>query len=73
MINAKTKLIGLLGHPVEHSFSPIMHNAAFRDKNLNYVYLAFDVLSENLKYVIDGAKAMGIVGFNVTIPHKIEI
>ncbi|AEF95920.1 shikimate dehydrogenase [Methanotorris igneus] len=73
MINAKTKLIGLLGHPVEHSFSPIMHNAAFRDKNLNYVYLAFDVLPENLKYVIDGAKAMGIVGFNVTIPHKIEI
>ncbi|EHP87092.1 shikimate dehydrogenase [Methanotorris formicicus] len=73
MINAKTKLIGLLGHPVEHSFSPIMHNAAFRDKNLNYVYLAFDVLPENLRYVIDGAKAMGIVGFNVTIPHKIEI
>lgn len=73
MINAKTKVIGLIGHPVEHSFSPIMHNAAFKDKGLNYVYVAFDVLPENLKYVIDGAKALGIVGFNVTIPHKIEI
>jgi shikimate dehydrogenase len=50
-----------------------MHNAAFKDKGLNYVYVAFDVLPENLKYVIDGAKALGIVGFNVTIPHKIEI
>jgi shikimate dehydrogenase len=73
MIDAKTKVIGLIGHPVEHSFSPIMHNAAFKDKGLNYVYVAFDVLPENLKYVIDGAKALGIVGFNVTIPHKIDI
>ncbi|XRO74678.1 shikimate dehydrogenase [Methanocaldococcus sp. 28A] len=73
MIDAKTKVIGLIGHPVEHSFSPIMHNAAFKDKGLNYVYVAFDVLPENLKYVIDGAKALGIVGFNVTIPYKIEI
>ncbi|MEO2117680.1 MAG: shikimate dehydrogenase [Methanocaldococcus sp.] len=73
MVDAKTKVIGLIGHPVEHSFSPIMHNAAFKDKGLNYVYVAFDVLPENLKYVIDGAKALGIVGFNVTIPHKIEI
>ncbi|XRP97115.1 shikimate dehydrogenase [Methanocaldococcus sp. 16A] len=73
MIDAKTKVIGLIGHPVEHSFSPIIHNAAFKDKGLNYVYVAFDVLPENLKYVIDGAKALGIVGFNVTIPHKIEI
>jgi len=73
MIDAKTKVIGLIGHPVEHSFSPITHNAAFKDKGLNYVYVAFDVLPENLKYVIDGAKALGIVGFNVTIPHKIEI
>ncbi|ENN95808.1 shikimate 5-dehydrogenase [Methanocaldococcus villosus KIN24-T80] len=73
MIDSKTKLVALIGHPVEHSLSPIMQNAAFRDKNLNYVYLAFDVLPEKLKYVIDGAKALGIVGFNVTIPHKIEI
>ncbi len=73
MIDASTKLIALLGKPVRHSLSPIMHNAAFKDKDLNYVYLAFEVDKENLGKVIEGAKAMGIVGFNVTIPHKIEI
>ena len=74
MIDSKTKLLGLIGHPVEHSLSPIMHNEALRDKNLNYVYLAFDVLPENLKYVVDGVKSLGTVGgFNITIPHKVEI
>ncbi|WP_456419122.1 shikimate dehydrogenase [Methanocaldococcus infernus] len=72
-MDAKTKLVGLIGHPVEHSLSPVMHNAAFKDKNLNYVYLAFDVKPEKLKFVVDGAKALGMVGFNVTIPHKVEI
>ncbi|ADG13325.1 shikimate 5-dehydrogenase [Methanocaldococcus infernus ME] len=72
-MDAKTKLVGLIGHPVEHSLSPVMHNAAFKDKNLNYVYLAFDVKPERLRFVVDGAKALGMVGFNVTIPHKVEI
>ncbi|HIP17579.1 MAG TPA: shikimate dehydrogenase [Methanothermococcus okinawensis] len=74
MIDSKTKLLGLIGHPVEHSLSPIMHNEALRDKDLNYVYLAFDVHPNNLKYVVNGAKALGTFsGFNVTVPHKIEI
>ncbi|NPA63099.1 MAG: shikimate dehydrogenase [Methanococci archaeon] len=73
MINAKTKVIGLIGHPVEHSFSPIMHNTAFKDKNLNYVYVAFDVLPEHLGDAIKGAKSLGIAGFNITIPHKVEV
>ena len=73
MINSKTKLLGLIGNPVEHSLSPIMHNEALKDKNLNYVYLAFDVQPENLKDVVNGAKAIGWKGFNITIPHKIEI
>ncbi|ACX72058.1 shikimate 5-dehydrogenase [Methanocaldococcus vulcanius M7] len=73
MINAKTKVVGLIGHPVEHSFSPIMHNTAFKDKKLNYVYVAFDVLPEHLGDAIKGAKSLGIVGFNITIPHKIEV
>ncbi|WP_292459565.1 shikimate dehydrogenase [Methanothermococcus sp.] len=74
MIDSKTKLLGLIGHPVEHSLSPIMHNEALNDKNLNYVYLAFDVLPENLKYVVDGVKSLGTVGgFNVTIPYKVDI
>ncbi|WP_459202545.1 shikimate dehydrogenase [Methanococcus sp. CF] len=73
MIDSKTKLLGLIGHPVEHSFSPIMHNAAINDLKINYEYLAFDVLEENLKDVVAGAKALQIAGFNVTIPHKLNI
>ncbi|HIQ32385.1 MAG TPA: shikimate dehydrogenase [Methanothermococcus okinawensis] len=74
MIDSKTKLLGLIGHPVEHSLSPLMHNSALRDKGLNYVYLAFDVHPDKLKYVVEGAKALGTFkGFNVTVPHKVEI
>jgi shikimate dehydrogenase len=74
MLDSKTKLLGLIGHPVEHSLSPIMHNSALQYENLNYVYLAFDVSSsENLKYVIDGAKSLRIRGFNITIPYKIDV
>ena len=54
-----------------------MHNIHFgstlKDKNLNYVYLAFDVSPENLKYVANGAKSLGIKGFNITIPYKVDI
>ncbi|MBA2861955.1 shikimate dehydrogenase [Methanococcus maripaludis] len=73
MMDTKTKLLGLIGHPVDHSFSPIMHNTAIEDLGINYVYLAFDVSEENLKNVVSGAKALQITGFNVTIPHKINI
>ena len=73
MLNSETKLLGLIGHPVEHSLSPIMHNKALKDKNLNYVYLAFDVSPKNLKHVVSGAKSLGIKGFNITIPYKVDI
>ena len=53
--------------------SPLMQNTALREKNLNYVYLAFNVLPEKLKYVIDGFKSVRCVGFNITIPHKVNI
>ncbi|MBW4612398.1 MAG: shikimate dehydrogenase [Desmonostoc vinosum HA7617-LM4] len=69
-ITGKTKLLGVIGHPVEHSLSPVMHNAAIASLGLNYVYLAFPIKPENLEIAIAGFAAMGIVGFNVTIPHK---
>ncbi len=69
-IDAGTKLIGLLGYPVEHSFSPVMQNPAFGRAGLNYVYLAFAVAPEDLPAVLDGFKAAGVAGLNVTIPHK---
>jgi predicted uridylate kinase len=63
----------LIGDPVEHSISPIIHNEVFRALNLNYVYLAFKVPPENLVDAVKGLKALGVVGFNVTIPHKVSV
>lgn len=72
-ITGRTNVVGLIGNPVEHSFSPPMHNAAFRALNLDYVYVAFDVEPSNLKKSIEGAFSLNIKGLNVTIPHKIEV
>ncbi len=72
-IKGSTNIVGLIGHPVEHSFSPPMHNAAFNSLGMDYAYVAFDVNPNNLKSAIDGAGALSIKGFNVTIPHKIEV
>jgi shikimate dehydrogenase len=71
-INAKTKLCGLLGNPVDHSLSPLIHNAAFQKLGLNFVYLAFKV--EDLDGAVRGIRALGnLRGFSVTIPHKVAI
>jgi len=69
-INAKTKLICLIGNPVEHSFSPNMHNAAFDQLGLNFCYLALKVEKEDIGDALKGVKAMNFRGMNVTIPHK---
>ncbi|HSG30746.1 MAG TPA: shikimate dehydrogenase [Thermodesulfobacteriota bacterium] len=72
-INATTKLYGIFGHPVSHSFSPSMHNAAFEHLGLNCVYLAFDILPENLSTAVESIRQLNVQGVNVTIPHKQEI
>lgn len=72
-IKGSTNIVGLIGHPVEHSFSPPMHNAAFEKLNINYAYVAFDTEPSNLKSAVQGARALNIKGLNVTIPHKIEV
>lgn len=72
-INSSTKLLCLLGSPVEHSLSPIMHNYLFNKLDLNYLYLAFDVKPDDLHKSVEGLKAIGVKGFNVTIPHKENI
>ena len=73
MIDSDTRLCCLIGHPVGHSVSPQMHNAAFKALGLNYIYLAFDVGAEDLETAVLGLKALGAAGFNVTIPHKISV
>ena len=72
-IDGNTKLTGLLGSPVSHSISPLMHNEAFKQLGLNYVYLCFDVDTSNLKTAIEGLRTIGVAGFNCTYPDKVEM
>jgi shikimate dehydrogenase len=72
-INSSTGLYCLLGNPVEKSLSPEIHNSSFEINEIEAVYTALEVKSENLNDAVKGIKALGIRGFNVTIPHKIDI
>ncbi|HIE50438.1 MAG TPA: shikimate dehydrogenase [Armatimonadetes bacterium] len=65
-----TQVLGVIGYPVRHSFSPPMHNAALEALDLDFCYVAFEVEPVRLSAAIEGMKALGIVGLNVTIPHK---
>ncbi|MBM3497110.1 MAG: shikimate dehydrogenase [Armatimonadetes bacterium] len=65
-----TKLVGVIGFPVEHSLSPPMHNAAFAQLGLDWAYVAYRVEPQRLAEAIRGLVALGLVGLNVTIPHK---
>lgn len=69
-ITGRTRLTGLIGSPVAHSISPMMHNEAFNLLGLDYVYMAFDVGPEQLKAAVKGLKALNVRGFNLTMPHK---
>jgi shikimate dehydrogenase len=69
-VNGKTRVCAIIGDPVEHSLSPIMHNAAFKKLGLNIVYVAFTVTATELKTAVLGAKSLGLKGLNVTMPHK---
>ncbi|MEM1584265.1 MAG: shikimate dehydrogenase [Nitrososphaerota archaeon] len=72
-IDSETKLCCLIGHPVKHSISPLLHNTAFKQLGLKMVYLAFDVEPRYLSRVVKGLKSLNVAGFNVTIPHKVSI
>jgi shikimate dehydrogenase len=70
VISGATKLTGVLGWPVEHSLSPAMHNAAFAELGMDWVYLPLPVFPDHLGDAIRGLQAMGFAGVNVTVPHK---
>lgn len=72
-ITGKTVICGLIGDPVEHTMSPAMHNAAYRQMGLDYVYIPLQVRAEELGKAIDGMRAFNIRGLNVTIPHKVAV
>jgi shikimate dehydrogenase len=69
-ISGKTRLLALIGHPVGHSLSPAMHNAAFVADGLDFVYVCLDVDPEQLPAAVSGLVALKLRGFNVTMPHK---
>ena len=72
-ITGHTRLTALLGSPVAHSISPLMHNEAFQLLDLDYTYLCFEVNEKTLPAAVDGLKACGIRGFNLTMPNKNKI
>lgn len=72
-IDAKTKVCGLIGYPVEHSVSPVIHNSLAELYNRNMVYVPLPVKPGRLKEAVAGAEAFGFAGMNVTVPYKSEV
>jgi shikimate dehydrogenase len=72
-VRGSTKLVGLLGWPVEHSLSPAMQNAAFAAAGLDWLYVPLPTPPERLEVALAGLAAVGFVGGNVTTPHKLAV
>jgi shikimate dehydrogenase len=73
VITGRTRLAGVIGDPVRHSLSPVLHNAAFQAVGLDWVYLAFEVPAGGAVAAVAGMRALGIDGLNVTMPHKADV
>ncbi len=73
LISGKTRVCGVIGDPIEHTMSPVMHNAAFKKLGIDYWYVPFRVKKEELGRAVAGMRALNIRGLNVTIPHKVAI
>lgn len=72
-ITGKTKLTGLLGEPVSHSISPLIHNFSFQKLDLDYVYLCFQINEQTLEEAVKGLRVLDVKGFNLTMPNKNKI
>ncbi len=72
-INGKTRLIGIIGNPVDHSKSPYMHNYSFDKLKLNYSYMAFNIEKKGLKDAVQAMRVLDARGFNITMPYKEEV
>lgn len=69
-LDARTRLVTLIGNPVAHSLSPLIHNAAFREQGLDLAYVALKVENEDVPAAVAGLRVLGFAGANVTAPHK---
>lgn len=72
-IDGKTRLIGLIGNPVEHTLSPVIHNGISKRMQMNSVYVPFKVEAEGLSAAVNGAYELNVLGMNVTVPHKNQV
>jgi shikimate dehydrogenase len=70
VISGRTRVAGVIGDPVLHSLSPALHNAAYEALGLDWVYVAFEVAATETRAALDAARALGLVGLSVTMPHK---
>ena len=68
-----TKTYAVIGDPIDHSLSPAIHNAAFAFLGLDCTYIAYRIPKDDLGGGIESLKLINIAGFNVTIPHKVEM
>jgi len=73
VLTGHTQIVGVIGWPIEHSVSPPMHNAAFEALGLDWCYVPFAVHPAHLSEALDGVRALGLRGINVTVPHKKEV
>jgi shikimate dehydrogenase len=69
----RTKFVGIIGFPIRHSLSPVMHNAAFESMGLDYCYIPLEVEPRRMRPAVTALRSLGFCGFNVTIPHKRHI
>ncbi|MBI3811179.1 MAG: shikimate dehydrogenase [Nitrospirae bacterium] len=72
-ITGRTKLVGIIGYPIRHSLSPLMHNAAFEATGLDCCYVPLEVEPRRIRSAVTALRLLGFCGFNVTIPHKLRI
>lgn len=72
-IDGDTRLAGIIGNPLHHTMSPALHNAAFDYLGLNWCYIPFPVERSSIKEAVEGIKALGLAGVNVTMPFKTEV
>lgn len=73
IIDTETKLYGIIGNPIKHSFSPYFQNKLFKNHNISAVYLAFNIAESDIENAIKSMKTMDIKGFNVTVPYKEKV
>jgi shikimate dehydrogenase len=70
--DAQTTVVGVIGHPIRHSLSPLLHNAAFAALELNWTSVAFEVAPGQVAAALSGVRGLGLAGLSVTMPHKAD-